>query len=283
MNGALAYILGIGFKNIKPALYAWFFNALFSLAVYVGFYNVFYKAAGTSILAADVTGQIGLFTFFTDISVNHGGNLSLVLCTAIIMAFLYFGFSVFIAGGIYSTLIEDEKTTFTNLVASSIESFPNMVMVFLGNILVWFAALLGPAILLVLFSSFKSVLLNETLSTFLSYFLVGLAVFLFIVAAVIYDYARIFKLKYDTNLLQTFKYAIRFTFSNKLPLVVIFLSYGLSLSILYLIYLVSINLVEHLLYAILIYLTYQVFIFVRYFLKVVVMRAEIYLTESKEV
>ena len=62
-------------------------------------------------------------------------------------------------------------------------------------------------------------------------------------------------------------------------ILVIFLLYALSLVIFYLVYMVFAGLVEHLLYVSLIFIFYQGFIMVRYYLKVVVMHAEIKLIQ----
>ncbi len=94
-------------------------------------------------------------------------------------------------------------------------------------------------------------------------------------SAAIYDFSRIFKLRDDKNILYSFKKGIIFTFSNKLNILAIFVLYALSLAIIYLVYLLVMGIVHDLLYVFLVFLIYQGFIMVRYFLKIVVMRAEI--------
>ena len=66
LKGAIAFLHGLGIKNIRPALYAWFFNFLFSLFVYWCYYKVFTNAAGESIIAAGVGKEVSIFTFLTE-------------------------------------------------------------------------------------------------------------------------------------------------------------------------------------------------------------------------
>jgi hypothetical protein len=283
MNGALAFLFGFGFKNIKPALYGWFFNILFSLVFYAGICFVFSAAAGTSIIAADVTGQIGIYSFFSDISRNYSGGLSLLVYILPIFVILYYGFSIYAAGGIFSVLIEDEKTTFTNLVTSSSGNFPDMFKVFLFYIPVLVVILSIPILAAILFLKYGLTAVSEEWHVFLVYFWIGLTVLLFIFSTIIYDFARIYKLKEDRSLFQTYKKAAGFLFSNKMNILVVFLIYGLSLLILYLGYKILMNFFGHLLHVVLLFIFYQVWIAARYYLKIVLIRAELRLMEPAEV
>jgi len=279
MKGIKAFIKGVGLKNLRPAVYAWFFNFFFSLFVYLGYYWVFSGAAGKTKIAADVGGEIGIFTFLTDISRNYTGSLSLVFSLALFAAVLFFLVSIFVAGGIYSVLVGDERTTLSNLIASSVENFFSMIKIFLVNILNWAAALFIPGILLFLFFKIESLALNETVLQVFSYIWTAIALLFFAIAVAIYDLSRIFKLKEDRNVFYSLKKAIIFTFSNKLNLAVVFLMYVVSLLVLFLMYVIFNHFLEDLLYVFFLFMIYQGFILVRYFLKIVVMRAEIQLTE----
>jgi hypothetical protein len=281
MNGLKAFLKGAGLKNVKPAVYAWFFNFFFSLFIYLGYYWVFSGAAGKTKIAADVAGEIGIFTFIADISRNYNGSLSLLFSLALVAALLFFLVSIFVSGGIYSVLVGDERTTFSNLIASSVENFFSMLKVFLANILNWAAALLIPGILLFLFLKIESLHLNETALQIFAYIWTAITLLILTFAAAVYDLSRIFKLKEDRNVFYSLKKAIIFTFSNKLNLALVFLMYALSLLVLFLIYAIFNHFLEDLLYVFFLFMIYQGFILVRYFLKVVVMRAEIQLTETE--
>lgn len=282
MKGVKAFLKGLGLKNVRPAVYAWFFNFFLSLFIYIGYYRVFSDAAGETKIAADVTGEIGIFTFLADISQNYKGSLSLLFSLAFMAALLFFLVSIFVAGGIYSVVVGDERTTFSNLVASSVENFFSMLKIFLVNILNWGAALFIPGILLFLFFKTKFLALNETTLQVFTYVWVAIALFIFIFSTAIYDLSRIFKLKEDRNVFYCLKKAIIFTFSNKLSIIVIFVMYTLSLLFLFLIYIIFDHFFENLLYVFFLFVIYQGFILVRYFLKVVVMQAEVQLTRAPE-
>ena len=278
MRGMIAFLKGVGLKNVKPAVYAWFFNFFFSLFIYLGYYWAVSEAAGKSRIAADVAGEIGIFTFLADIYRNAAGSMSLLFSWALIAAFLFFLVSIFVSGGIYSVLVGDERTTFSNLVASSIENFFSMIKIFLVNILNWAAALFIPGILLFLFLKVESLYLNETALWVFTYIWMAITLLIFAFSSAIYDFSRIFKLQEDKNVFYSFKKAIIFTFTNKIVLAAVFLMYAVSCLILFLIYVIFNRFLENLLYVVFLFMIYQGFILVRYFLKVVVMRAEIQLT-----
>jgi hypothetical protein len=279
MRGLKAYIKGMGLKNVRPAVYAWFFNLFFSLFIYLGYYWVFSGAAGETKIAADVAGEIGVFTFLADIFRNYNSSLFLLFYFALAAAILFFLVSIFVAGGIYSVMVGDERTTFSNLIASSVENFFSMLKIFLVNILNWATALLIPGISLYLFLNIESLYLNETALQIFTYIWTAITLLFLTFAVAIYDLSRIFKLKEDKNVFFSFKKAIIFVFSNKLNLAAVFLMYVVSLLVLFLIYAIFNHFLEDLLYVFFLFIIYQVFILVRYFLKVVVMRAEIQLTE----
>ncbi len=278
MRGMIAFLKGVGLKNVRPAVYAWFFNFFFSLFIYFGYYWAFSEAAGKSKIAADVAGEIGIFTFLADVYRNASGSMSLLFAWAVIAALMFFLVSIFVSGGIYSVLVGDERTTFSNLIASSMENFFSMIKIFLVNILNWAVTLFIPGILLFLFLRVESLYLNETALRVFFFFLMAITLLIFAFSAAIYDLSRIFKLEEDKNVFYSFKKAIIFTFSNKLVLAAVFLMYVVSCLVLFLIYVIFNHFLEDLLYVVFLFMIYQGFILVRYFLKVVVMRAEIQLT-----
>lgn len=274
-KGAKAFLQGIGLRNIRPALYGWFINLALSLTIYFTYYRLFTISAGDSTIAADITGEIGLFNFFSDLSTYFPGNLSLAFGLGLFLALVFIILSVYVSGGIYAVLIEDERTTLTNLIACSTEHFFSMLLVFLCCIPVWLVAFAVPGLMIWLFLRIEYLLLSETAQQLFLYLLAGFSALVLTFATAIYDYVRIFKLKEDRGLLQSLKRGILFTFTNKLGILSIFLLYALALLILYLFYLLFTGLVEDLLYTILVFAAYQGFMMVRYFLKIIVIRAEI--------
>jgi hypothetical protein len=275
IKGVVAFIKGIGLSNIRAAIYAWIFNLLVSVFVYWGFYSLFANASGDSVVAKNVTQSLGVFTFIADISRNHDGNLSVIIAIALLAAVLYFLISIFLAGGIFSALVGDERTTFANLMVSSIENFFKMCIMFAVNLLNLLAAAIIPGLLMLIFIKTKSYYLNETVMSFFIYAWSVLTVLFLIFSVAIYDFSRIFKLKDERSPFHALKKAIKFSFANKWNILSIFLLYGLSLVVLYLFYTLFINIMGGLLYAVLLFIAFQGFVLVRYYLKIVVMRAEV--------
>jgi len=275
MKGITAFFRGVGLKNIKPAIYGWFFNFAFTVFIYYGYYKVFSLPAGNTLINGDGGAKISTFTFLADILLHYKSSLPLVFSLAFVFTLGFLLASIYVSAGIYSVLVEEEKTSFTNLIASSTQNFFSMLKISLINLLNLIAALIVPVILLIIFFNIKSLYSNETLIEIFLWFWAAITVLFLTFSAAIYDFSRIFKLKDDKNILYSFKKGIIFTFSNKLNILAIFVLYALSLAMIYLVYLLVMGVVHHLLYVFLVFLIYQGFIMVRYFLKIVVMRAEI--------
>lgn len=278
MEGIIAYFRGNTFRNIRPAVYGWFFNFLFSVFIYYGYYKVFSIPAGSTMISGgEGAGKPGTFTFLADILQHYEGSLPLVFSLAIVFTLVFFLVSIYVSAGIYTVLVENEKTSFTNLIANSTQNFFIMLKISLINLINLFAALIVPALLLLLFLKTKSLYTNESVLGIFFWVWATMTALLFTFSVAIYDFSRIFKLRDDKNSFYSFKQGIKFTFSNKLNILAIFVLYALSLVIIYLVYAVVMGVVQHLLYVILLFGVYQGFIMVRYYLKMVVMRAEIHL------
>lgn len=278
MEGILAYLRGNTFRNIRPAIYGWFFNFLFSIFIYYGYYKVFSIPAGSTMISgAEGGGNPGTFTFLADILQHYEGSLPLVFSLAGVFTLVFFLVSIYVSAGIYTVLVENEKTSFTNLIANSTQNFFIMLKISIINLVNLIAALIVPALLLLLFLKTKALYTNESLFGIFLWVWGALAALLLTFSVAIYDFSRIFKLRDDKNSFYSFKQGIMFTFSNKVNILAVFVLYALSLALIYLVYAVVMGVVQHLLYVILLFGVYQGFIMVRYYLKIVVMRAEIHL------
>jgi hypothetical protein len=275
MKGITAFFRGVGLKNVKPAIYGWFFNFAFTIFIYYGYYKVFSIPAGNTLINEDGGAAISTFTFLTDILQHYKSSLPLVFSLAIVFTLGFLLASIYVSAGIYTVLVDEERTSFTNLIASSTQNFFSMLKISLINLLNFIAVLIVPVILLIIFFNIKSLYSNETLIGIFFWVWIAITALFLTFSAAIYDFSRIFKLRDDKNILYSFRKGIIFTFSNKLNILAIFVLYALSLVIIYLVYLLVMGVVHHLLYVFLVFLIYQGFIMVRYFLKIVVMRAEI--------
>lgn len=281
MRGILAYFRSMGFSSYRPAVYSWFFNMLFTIFIYYGYYKVFSIPAGSARIGDEAAAgaAIGVFTFLTEILQHYKGSLPLVFS----LTFLYtVGFqlaSIYVSGGVYAVFVEEEKTSFTNLIASSTHNFYSMLKIALVNLLSFIAALIVPGLLLILFFNMKSLSSNETVIGVFAWIWVMITILFLAFAAAVYDFTRIYRLKEDRGIWYSFKQGLIFTFTNKLNFLSVYAIYAVSLVILYLAYAVMMSLVQHLLFVFLLFWMHQGFMMVRYYLKIVVIRAEIRLVD----
>jgi hypothetical protein len=268
-------------NNIRAALYAWFFNFFFSLIAYYGFYRVFSSAAGDSLLAGEAGSRYGIFNFLIDTIYNYKGSLPLIFSLLFLLTLLFALVSVFLAGGIYSVLIEERKASFSNLLYASAESFFSMVKLLLVNILNWAIALIIPVFSMVLFWQPGILKVNETVVPVFFFAWVTVSAMILIFSTAIYDFSRISRLQEDKNFLYAFKKGIIFTFTNKLNVLLLFLLYGAVLLILFLVYSAVSGLLTNAADTIFIFILFQIFMFLRYYLKIVLMHAEVKIAEDR--
>lgn len=281
MEAIKTFFSSMKLNNMRAALYAYLFNALFSIIAYFGFYTLFAAAAGDSLLAGETATKYGLFGFLTDLITNYKGSLPFFFSILFLLIILFILISIFLAGGIYSVLIEERKASFSNLFFSSAESFFPMLKLFLVNFLIWVIAFVIPLIAIAIFWKPTIIKLNESLVPVLFVVWGVVSIFILIFSTAIYDFSRIARLQEERNFLYAFKKGISFAFSNKKNILILFVLYGISLSLLYLINYFVGSLMENVTYAIFIFLVYQVIMFSRYYLKIVIMHAEVKIAEIR--
>lgn len=264
---------GISLRSLRLAGYAWLFNILFSFIIYFGFYMVFTISAGRSMIEDHVE-MYGLFTVLMDIFNNFPGSFSLLLSICFYFVLLYAVSSVFISAGIFSVMMEEEKAEFFTLLSASIENFFKFLKVFLVNLINFGIALLPMAFLVFVFWKTLERSFNETMFGVFLVVSVILAVIIMILSVAIYDYSRIIRLRDGRNFFFSFRGGIRFVFSHKKQIVGIFLFYMFSSAILYMVFKLLMSVLEGFLGFIGVFLLYQIFLLIRYLLKVVVIHGE---------
>lgn len=264
---------GVTFRSIRLAAYAWFYNIFLSFIIYFGFYMVFSISAGKSMIAENI-GMYGVFTTMMDIFNNFPGSFVLLVSICFYFIILYIVASVFISAGIFSVLIEEEKATFFTLLSASIENFFRFLKVFFINIVNFTLALLPMAFLVFVFWKTLERSFNETLfGVFIVVFLI-IALILMIFSVAVYDYSRIIRLKDGRNFFFSFKEGVRFVFNNKKNILSLFIFYFFSSVVLYFIFKLLMSVVEGFLGMIIAFVFYQVFVLIRYVLKIIVINGE---------
>ncbi len=264
---------GFSVRSLRLAAYGWLFNIFFSFIIYFGFYMVFTISAGRSMIEDNI-GMYGLFTVLMDIFNNFPGSFALLISICFYFILFFAVTSVFISAGIFSVMIEEEKATFFTLLSSSIDNFFRFLKVFLINLVNFGIALLPMVFLVFVFWKTMERSFNETLSGIFLIVFIVIAVTLIIFSIAIYDYSRIIRLRDGKNFFFSFKEGIRFVFSHKKNIVMIFLFYIFSSAVLYLVFKLLMSFSEEFLGLIAVFLLYQVFVLIRYFLKIVVINSE---------
>ncbi len=281
MEAIKIFFKSIDLNGVRAALYAWLLNLLFSLVGFYGFFILFSTAAGEALAAGDGGIQYGVFNFLVDIFYNYKGSLVLLFAFLFLIVILFALVNIFSSGGIYAALLEERKAGFANLFYCSAENFFPMLKMFLVNIVNWLAALLIPVFLMMLYWRPGVLEVSEWLFPFFMIVWLPLSVLVLIFSMAIYDFSRISRLQEGRNFIYSFKEGIKFAFSNKLTVLVLFSLYGIFLIILLLVYLAISGPLGNLANTTLIFIIYQVFMFLRYYLKVVSMQAEVKLAEQR--
>lgn len=274
MNLIKILFSGFNLRNLKLAAYGWLFNIFFSILVYLGFYSVFSISAGSSKIAENIE-LYGLFTMLLDIFNNFPGSFLLVTSISSFLLLGYIAASIFVSGGIFSVLIEEEKATFFTLFSASIENFVKFFKIFLVNIINFVLAIV-PVVMLSFFlwETLKSAT-NETLFRIFLILLILLSIILFIFSVAIYDYSRIIRLKEGRNFLFSFRSGVKFVFSNKRQITGIFLFYIFSSILIHLMLRLLMSSVGGIFNFYIIFIIFQIFMWIRYLLKVIVIHGEL--------
>lgn len=268
----------LGIKNIRIAIYAWLFNVLFSIIIYFTFYKAISFAVSESMILNKL-GSDGFFTCMVEIFGNYKGMLPTLapVCFFVIIAFSII--SIFISGGIYSVLLNKEKNNFLNLISSSIENFFKMLKMFFINLVNFGVVFLLCLIFGFLIWKIQNNSSNEFLIEILFYVWVFISIIISIFSIAIYDFSRIFRLKYDKNFLSSMKKGIKFVFSNKIYILLMFISYILAVIFVHIFLSVILHQIENLSVLFITIIAYQIFILFKYYLKIVIMRTETNLIE----
>lgn len=260
-----------GVEDLKTALYAWLFSLLITLILIHGLFTISISIAGETVLVFEKF-RYGIMTFLTDLLNNYPGSSPLILILGVGVMLLMVLFSIFISGGIYAVLLEGEPITLRRLFSSSAKSFGSMFKMFLVNILNWIAAALIPALFYYVHHKIQSSSTSESLWKIFLVFWIPIAVIFLWYAVAVYDFSRIYLLKERGKLFRILWGGVRFFFSHKLPILIIFVLYTISLLVIFILYQM---IAPVLVYAVLLFLFYQLVLFGRCLMKVILMRLEV--------
>ena len=279
MKKLFSIISEFSIDDLINAAYAWVVYLLFSAIITFSIYKFSIFAAGEVVITGTVF-KYGIYTMLTDLFHNYGGSRAMLYTVVALVILISVLISQFLSGGVYSVIIKGMGSGPWLLLKSSAKNFPAMFKMFLVNILNLIVTALIPGIVFYMYYSMQSTSIDETwLNVFI--YVWGFMVFVFLLIAIaIYDFSRITKLKNGNGVFRSLLDGIKIVFRNRAFVLILLLLYILCVGVLLLIYRLIVGLIDSASIAVLTFLIYQIFIFLRYLLKVILMRGEVKILEE---
>ncbi|MCK4836058.1 MAG: hypothetical protein KAT17_05450 [Candidatus Aminicenantes bacterium] len=274
MNIINSMIKSLRVNNLKIALYMWLFNLIFSSIIIYVFFKFISAFGGRSIMFKNLT--LNEFSiYFIDIFQHNNTNLTLILSLVFLVTFIFILMSIFISGGAYSILLNNEQKTFKNLFSLSTEHFFKIFKIFLINLINFAFLSILSGFFLYLIWNIHNHSGNETLFKIFIYIWICFTILIMIITIATYDFSRIIKLKTGRNIYYSFINGLRFVFSNKLVVLLIFLLYLIAIGFFHLVLSAILNQLGNALPFLFAVFIYQIFIILKYYLKTLIIHTEI--------
>ena len=276
MKSWQTFIQGFGFKNIRIAGYCWLFNFFFSLLLFFGINQAFLNFAGESVLARDVTAG-NYFLLLSDFLTHSSSSFLLMLAMGVFFFFLFILFSFFISSGVYTVFSTGENPSFLNLLAASWENFFGFIKVFLVNLVNWAVALAFSGLVLMVAVVIQSGLDSDAWLEVWAWSWIVLTVLCLVFASAIADFSKIWRVKEGRNSFYCFWKGLRFVFSHArliLALVLFYLAANAVLLLLVWALFGSLERIAQTPFWVLL-IAYELAVFLRYFLKVSLVRSQV--------
>jgi hypothetical protein len=212
-----SYITGIRDATLQPKMVwvLWLMNVLFGTVVFYLFYGRLSKALGPSALSESLMRTFD-YNFLFEFLTYHGQALQTIFAAAFILIGFYFLVSLFLYGGILSTLSRpDQKSFAAGFFQGAGRFFGRFFRLAVYSILLWLAFVIFMFLLNRIVHVMTANRGNEQLM--FTIFLIQAAVGLFLIYLIrmILDYARIIIVSEDSRhvFLSLWK-TIRFIFKN---------------------------------------------------------------------
>ncbi len=267
MKQATGFFRGTGIRELRLALYVWAAGGLVTTLILYGFHALFTGISGNP-LSARGTYYYWLTTFFGDLSGNYPGGMATLALAAVWLI------SVFLSGGVYALLLEGEGISVRRLFSLSAKNFPRMIRVFLANILNFLAASAIPGTLFYIHYKKQSLTPDESLLFFFIYGWGALTALIFVYSFAVYDLSRLFALKEEQGGFRSLKSGIKTVARRKGRVLRIFTIYIGAAVLLSLCYAGIAGHWKNASPAVLIIILQQLFLFLRYWMKILLMRSE---------
>lgn len=276
MNAFVALGKSLRFHNIKISMYPMFFNFWFSIVFYFLFYRTLSQAVGNSFISHEAA-TYGEFTIISEVVRELGFAAPLLISLTLILGLLFILVSIFVSGGVYGILVSEEGSSYRNLLHLSAENFFKMLKVFFINLVNFLVVAIVSGLLAFAFSAILKSTHNEALMWPFIYIWIFVTGFLALFALAAYDFSRIIRLRDERNFVYSYKKGMAAMFANKLNVLGLFLVFVIVTIFTHLLLSVFMSQLGGLLHVSLIFLVFQAFIWFRYYLKTLIMNAEVHL------
>ena len=279
MKAIHAFLHSFRGRTASVSLYAWMANLFFSLLAYLGLNRLLACTLGDSLLLEN-SQLYGSFSVWMEM-IRHGeAGMRLLLFELGLLALVFGLFSVFLSGGIYGCFISGKSTGLRDFLRQGWNAFPGFIKLFFTCWLVWIPAL---AVCLVGFLLLAGVLRdsgNETAFRWLAVVWGGLTLLLAGYSLAVYDFARIQRLGGVKKTWESFRAGMGFVSRHAGAILLLYILFLVPFLLLFPLtsvldsFTTSLPLIPLL-------LVFQVAIWLRYFLKTVLMHAETRLVFSQ--
>lgn len=277
MKAILGYFKEIGAREAKLSLYAWLVNALAGSAILWGFHEFFVSASGNPLSGKGIY-YFWLPTFINDLSINYPGSMAALSMVAAALLIALWLLSVFLSGGMYGLLLHQGRVSMKRLITLSAGQFTRMLKLFFANIPNFLAASVIPGILFYIYYKNQSSAIDETIMMRFIYGWGALLVLFFIYSIAVYDLSRIHALRDERGIFTSLRSGIRSMLSNKGYVLIIFIVYLVLVALLSLVCARIMGFFTESRPELIVIAIQQVFLFLRYFSKILLMRAETQIT-----
>lgn len=171
-------------------LLLWFFNFLFGFIVFYLLYNRLMEALSQSAISEGMLSKVN-YHFVFEFLTYHGQALGTIRSVALVLIGVYVLVSLFLFGGILHTLVETQKTSFSQRFFQGCgKFFGRFLRLFVYSLILWFILLVFMFILYQVGRTLTGKGANEQLAYYLFLIEVAIALFFIFFINMIQDYAR---------------------------------------------------------------------------------------------
>jgi len=211
---------------------------------------------------------------------THPEGMGQVATLAATVALFYMLSTLFLSGGVYAVLLAGGKKTLRDVFLQAVIQFPRMASITLG-ILVLGGAVIGleGALLITILKVFASSGNGSLAIVLLTIWVLSCVFVLFWIIAV-YDIGRVLRIQTEKNTFVALWRALGFVVKNKVPFFALFTLFLLIMALMHFLLSLLPSPSISLLTGIAVVLVHQVFILLKYFVKIAVMRVETALVET---